>query len=128
VKNSQLILEARTNNKAIIRENSITIAVHLSRLPVEKIQDYNNYPLSYKLGFIHSIPEEAFNMVTATITDVGFMGLFSKQLLQIVAKYANDIKKSNQDNDKFISLIDNLVTAFIYRPITMQKSYSNFSY
>jgi hypothetical protein len=128
VKNSQLILETRTNNKAIIRENSITIAVHLSRLPVEKIQDYNNYPLSYKLGFIHSIPEEDFDMVTATITDVGFMGLFPKQLLQILAKYANDIKKSNQDNDEFISLIDNLVTAFIYRPITMQKSYSNFSY
>ena len=33
----------------------------------------------------------------------------------------NDIKKSNQDNDEFISLIDNLVTAFIYRPITIQK-------
>jgi len=121
VNNSQLILEARTNNKAILQENSITIAVLLNRLPAEKPQDYNNYPLSYKLGFIHSIPEEDFDMVTATITDVGFMGMFPKQLLHILAKCVNDIKKSNQDNDEFISLIDNLVTAFIYRPIMMQK-------
>jgi hypothetical protein len=86
VKNSKLILEARTNNKAILRENSITIAVLLNRSPAEKLQDYNNYPLPYKLGFIHSIPEEDFDMATATITDVGFMGLFPKQLISKICE------------------------------------------
>ncbi len=61
------------------------------------------------------------DIASTTIADVSFLGFFPKKLLQILQKYANEIKRFNQDSGDFISLIDNLVTAFIYRPITLQK-------
>jgi hypothetical protein len=61
------------------------------------------------------------DIASTTIADVSFLGFFPKKLLQILQKYANEIKRFNQDSGDFISLIDNLVTAFIYRAITLQK-------
>jgi len=60
-------------------------------------------------------------MALSTIMDVGFIVLFPKPLLPILNQYAKDIRKSDQENDEFLSLINNLVTAFLYRPITIQK-------
>jgi len=122
VRNSHLITEARTTNIAILGRNSIRIAVLLNLLPPDKLQDYDKYPLAFRLGFIHSIAEKDFDIATASITDVGYLGLFPKPILQTLYQYARDIKKFNQDNDEFIDLIDKLITAFLYRPITMQKT------
>ncbi len=75
----------------------------------------------FQLGFIHSIPENEFDISSATITDVGFLGLFPKPLLQILNQYTRNIEKDNQagsETSEFKILIDKLITAFIYRPIT----------
>jgi hypothetical protein len=122
VRNSHLITEARTTNIAILSRNSISLAVLLNLLPPDKLQEYDKYPLAFRLGFIHFIAEKDFNIATATITDVGYLGLFPKPILQTLYQCARDIKKFNQDNDEFMGLIDKLITAFLYRPITMQKN------
>jgi hypothetical protein len=71
---------------------------------------------------IHSIPEDQFNLAKATITDVGFMGLFPKGLLQVIQSYHREIKRTQSTNEAtFRSLSDKLITAFLYRPITLQK-------
>jgi len=107
-------------NVVILGRNAIQIAVALHHLPAIKLREYQKYPLAHKVGFIHSLPEDKFDMANATITDVSFMGLFPKALLQILLQYANEIKWLNRDDNKFRTLIDDLITAFIYRPITMQ--------
>ena len=43
-------------------------------------------------------------------------------------QYAKEIERFQQDKGDFMLLIDNLITAFIYRPITIQKSYSIDNY
>ncbi len=108
-------------NVVILGRNAIQIAVALHHLLAIKLREYQKYPLAHKVGFIHSLPEDKFDMANATITDVSFMRLFPKALLQILLQYANKIKRFNRDDNKFRALIDDLITAFIYRPITMQK-------
>jgi hypothetical protein len=122
VRNSHLVMEARNTNVAILSRNSLSLAVLLNLLPPDKLQEYDKYPLSFRLGFIHSIAEKDFSIATATITDVEYLGLFPKPTLQTLYQYARDIKKFNQDNNKFTILIDKLITAFLYRPIIMQKT------
>jgi len=73
------------------------------------------------LGFIHSIPEEDFDVSSATITDVGSTVLFPKSILQKLYQYAQEIERFQQDKGDFMLLIDNLITAFIYRLIAIQK-------
>ena len=73
------------------------------------------------MGFIHSILENEFDIATATITDVGYLGLFPKSILKMLHQYAREIGRFNQDKGEFMTLIDKLLTAFIYRPITIQK-------
>jgi hypothetical protein len=48
--------------------------------------------LSIHLGFIHAIPEEDFDISTATVLDVGFLGIFPKLLFQTLCNYCNEIK------------------------------------
>ncbi len=61
-------------------------------------------------------------MATATITDVRFLGLVPKSIIQVLQKYANDIKHSSGNENKFYALIDQLITASINRVITIQKT------
>jgi hypothetical protein len=75
------------------------------------------------LGFIHSIPEEDFDVSSATITDVGSTGLFPKSILQKLYQYAQEIERFQQDKGDFMLLIDNLITAFIYRLLTIKKTH-----
>jgi len=118
-----LILEARTNNIAIHSKHDITDAVLLDVLPAEKFQEYNRFPLAHRLGLIHSIPEDDFCMAKATITDLIYLGLIPKDLIHEMQSYAQGIRTSQSDDDKntFLRLIDQLITAIIYRPATMQK-------
>jgi len=50
--------------------------VLLNKLPADKIQEHDIFPMMYQLGFIHSIPEYDFDFASAPITDVGFLGIF----------------------------------------------------
>jgi hypothetical protein len=50
-----------------------------------------------------------------------FLGLFPKSTLQCLYKYAREVAKMNHDKGKFMSLVNDLITAFVYRPIVIQK-------
>lgn len=121
---TRVILATRPTNTAILLKRALDYAILLKQLPSEKLIEYHTYPLFFQLGFIHSIPENEFDISSATITDVGFLGLFPKPLLQILNHYTRKMEKDNQacsDSSEFKILIDILITAFIYRPITLQK-------
>jgi len=104
-----------------LARHSLNIAVLLNRICSSKICDYDSSPLAHRLGFIHSLPESDFDVASATITDVGFLGLFPKSLLQILYQYAREVDKSGHSKDEFKTLVNKLVTAFMYRPIIIQK-------
>ena len=76
----------------------------------------------HHLGILHSIPKQMFKCEHATIIDVGFLGLFPKAVLLVMHPYAKDIKKTSHedDNTEFLSLMHQLITAFVYRPIIIQ--------
>jgi hypothetical protein len=90
VRDSYIVLEARSTNKAVLQRSALNIAVLLKKVPAEKIQEYHTDPLTFQLGFIHSLSEDEFNI--ATITDVGFLGLIPKALLHILYQYPKEIK------------------------------------
>jgi hypothetical protein len=87
------MLASRETNIAILHQQALTKAVLLNRLPDNKLQDYHRFPLVSRLGILHCIPEESFDMANATIIDVGFMALFPKALLQTLASYAQEVKR-----------------------------------
>jgi hypothetical protein len=118
---SKLFVEAKARNKASLSRNELNLAILLNRIPAEKLREYDKYPLTFRIGFIHSILEKEFDIASATITDIGFLGLFPKVLLQVLYRYANKIEKNNNNKNEFVTLIKKLITAFIYRPITLQK-------
>jgi hypothetical protein len=94
VRNSHTKMETRETNVAILRKQALMEAVMLNKLPATKLIDYRNFPLASRLGILHCIPEESFDMATATITDAGFMGLFPKSFMQILATYTQEPKQS----------------------------------
>jgi len=54
---------------------------------------------------------------------VGFLGFFPKLVFQALHKYDNELQRcSSVKNDDFKILIDDLIAAFVYRPITIQKA------
>jgi len=77
----------------------------------------------HRLGILHSIPEQMFKCEHATIIDVGFSGLFPKAVLLVMHQYAKDIKKTSHedDNTEFLSLMHQLIMAFMYRPIIIHR-------
>jgi hypothetical protein len=122
VKSKHLIYEKRTNNVAIKTPHEVQMLVLLKRLPGTKMNEFHNFPLSAQLGFIHAIPEEAFSIDTATIVDVGPLGYFPKKVFQAMQQYERELKRFNSANDtEFRKLMDDLIAAFLYRPITIQK-------
>jgi hypothetical protein len=53
---------------------------------------------------------------------VGFLGLFPKQIYQTRLHYSREMERCSATFGKEImKLIDNLIAAFVYRPVTMQK-------
>ena len=96
--------------------------IQLNRLPPTKLTEYDTFPLASRMGFIHAIPEKDFDIAQATVTDVGFLGLFPKKILQELRAYARDIEKAKESNDEFIHLMNQLLHTFLYRSITVQKT------
>lgn len=112
-KNDQIIVEARSDNIAILSRSALQYAIATHRLPAEKLHEFDQFPLSHRLGFIHSLPEEDFDIGSARITDVGYAGFFPKAILHDLHRYARKIRNSNEDNTELVALIENLTTAFI---------------
>ncbi len=125
VQKSKLLLEARETYIAILSKNTLNRVALLERIPAEKINDYNKYPLSHRIGFIHSLMEKDFDMASATIIDVGFLGLFPKPILYILNQYSKTLMEDNTNKSEFLRLVEKLVTAFVYWPISIQKLFSS---
>ena len=70
-------------------------------------------------SFIHSL--KVTLLQPQPLLQVGFPGLFPKSLLQILYQYAREVDKSGHSKDEFKTLVNKLVTAFMYRPIIIQK-------
>jgi hypothetical protein len=121
VRFNQIVNESRSSNKALLSSNEVNCAVLLRTLPPARAKDHTNYPYASRLGLIHFIPEEDLDMATATITDVGCLGLFPKPILRELKRYARELKNLNQDVDTFNALLEKLMNAFLYRPIIIQK-------
>jgi len=71
----------------------------MHKLLVEKVDEYDNFPLMVQLGFIHAIPEDDFDIASATIMDISFLGLFPKEIFQAMRKYGYKYEKSNQSEE-----------------------------
>ena len=121
VRSSKLIHESRAANIAIQSHNEVRLAVLLHKLPSRKATEYEKYPLISRLGFIHFLPESQFDYATATITDIGFLGMIPKPILKELRRHSRELKNLNQDFTSFDVLIEKLICAFLYRPITVQK-------
>ncbi len=92
VQNSQVRMDSRNNNVAILARHSLKIAIILDRIPAMRIRDYDSFPLAHRLGFIHSLPEGDFAVASATIT--GWLPRTVSQVL--VANTVPICKRSRQ--------------------------------
>jgi hypothetical protein len=119
LQSAHLSYERREHNQAIQSRHDIQFAVLLHKLPMEKLTEFDNFPLMSQLGFLHAIPEDQFDIASATIIDISFLGLFPKKIFQVLQNYGRSCNSSYQAT--FQTLINELITAFIYRPITIQK-------
>ena len=91
IRSSHMFYEKRNSNSVIKSSQNVQALVLLKKLPQLKLE-YNAFPLSIHLGFICAIPEEDFDISTATVLDVGFLGIFPKLLFQTLCNYCNEIK------------------------------------
>jgi len=124
IRNAQIEVERRSHNKAIQSRREIQTAVLLYNLPSNKLEQYDTFPLMSQLGFLHAIPEDQLDISTATITDVGFLGLFPKRKLQVIHQYEKGIQENTTTEiaePTFSILLNELISAFVYHPIMMEK-------
>jgi len=124
IRNAQIKVERHSHNKAIQSRKEIQTAVSLYNLPSNKLEQYDTFPLMSQLGFLHAIPEDQLDISTATITDVGFLGLFPKRKLQVIHQYEKGIQENTTTEiaePTFSILLNELISEFVYRPIMMEK-------
>ncbi len=91
VRDSQLIYERRQEHIAIKSRHEVHLLTILYKLPKEKLLEYDDYPFMAQLGLIHAIPEDTFDVATATVIDVCFLGLFPKTIFEALRKYGHNI-------------------------------------
>ena len=122
VQSNQIIFETRPENLAIKSRHEIQLSILLKKLPPSKLQEYDTFPLCSQLGFLHAIPEESFDVSLATVTDVSFLGFFPKRIQQELRRYYREIENITPTaSGEFQALMDELIDAFVHRPITIQK-------
>ncbi len=73
VASSQLQYHKRDNNLAIRSRQEVQALVVLRKFDSNFLEEYERCPLAFQLGFIPAIPDDKFDIVTAMITDVGFL-------------------------------------------------------
>ena len=124
VRNSHLIHEQRQEHLAIKSRHDVQLATLLHILPAEKLEEYTNFPFMAQLGLIHAIPEDLFDVASATIIDVTFLGFMPKTIFEAMRTYGYTIDrdKASEEYNKFQKLVDKLISAVVYRPITIQKA------
>ncbi len=119
---SRLIYEKRSNKITIRSRHEIQTLILLQKMHPSKIEDYDRYPYASQLGLIPAIAEQDFDLSTATIIDLCFLGLFPKGMYQVLRRYELEIKRFNSSEDAtFRQLFNNLILAIIYRPIMVQN-------
>jgi len=122
VQGSKIIHATRPTNIAIKSRQEVELLVHLHKLPRSKLIEHDRFPLASQLGFIQAIPEADYDIASATITDVGFLGLFPIKIFQELRRYAKEVEHCTPaESTEFLHLFDQLICSFIYRPITIQK-------
>jgi len=127
VNSSHLEYQRRTNNIAIKSKQDVQTLVLLCKLSPSKLEEYQKYPLSSQLGFIHAIPEDDFDIASATITDVGFLGFFPKLIFLALRRCDIEIQRFSAVNiTEFKSLVDNLIAAFFIDQLQYKKLYTYF--
>jgi hypothetical protein len=52
-----MVYDKRVNNQAIKSRHDLQMAILLQKSPPSKSDEYDKFPLSSQLGFIHAIPE-----------------------------------------------------------------------
>jgi hypothetical protein len=92
---AHLTHQRRETHTAIKSKQDVQLLNLMHKLPVEKVDEYDNFPLMAQLGFIHAIPEDGFDIASATITDISFFGVFPKEIFQAMCKYGYEYEKSN---------------------------------
>ncbi len=65
--------------------------VLLHKISPSKLEEYDKYPLTSRLGFIHAIPEDEFDVALATITDEGLLGFSPKLIFQALQRHDTEI-------------------------------------
>lgn len=96
--------------------------IHFNQLPQSKLTDYQQFPLCCQLGFIPAIPEDAFDVALATVTDVAFLGFFLKRIYQELRRCAREIEISTPtEGPEFKTLFNDLLDTFVYRSVMIQK-------
>jgi hypothetical protein len=113
--------------KVILSRNALDIALLVKKISAEKLQEYDTYPLAFQLGFIHSLPEKDFEVASALIANVGFLGLFPKPILQGLQQYTMEIEKQNQDKVEFMTLVDKLFKSLYLLTSYHSKSYPDYN-
>jgi hypothetical protein len=120
---SQIIHERRDLNQAIKAHHDVQLLVLLCKLPPTKLDEYEQFPLLAQFEFIHAIPEDAFNIASATVVDIFFLGLFPKKIFQPTQQYGNKVKRHDQTGGdvEYHTLVNDLIHAFAYHLIAIQK-------
>ena len=119
VRDSHVVVTNRMISKCFQSRTSLNRAVILGRLPDRKLREYEEYPLAHRIGLMHAISEDELDIGSATITDVGFLGLFPKKILECLKQYAGEVGRANQDKEEYMKCVTNLITAFVYRPLVI---------
>jgi hypothetical protein len=124
VQGSQLLSEQRQEHIAIKSKREVQLSTILFKLPEKKLQEYEDFPFTAQLGFIHAIPEDTFDIATATVVDVCFLGIMPKTIFEAMRKYGHNIDshKTSETYQEFQALVDKLIYAIVYCPVTIQKT------
>jgi hypothetical protein len=89
-------MERHPNDIPILCRHQTQDVIILKSLPMEKLQEYDNYPLAHRAGLVHCLPEKVLSLDTATITDVNFFGLSPKSLVNVLGGYKRHLKQNTQ--------------------------------
>ena len=88
------------------------------------MEEYNRWQLSHRAGLIHSIPEMNFDLGSATIFDVVYLGLFPKAVLTPIYKFQSKLPNNGANEKTQLELqllVNAVITSIVWRPLIMQK-------
>jgi hypothetical protein len=105
----KLIHTRRQTNIAVLTDEDIVRLLEEEETSEHLNHSLSNYPLCHKCGFVSALEEKQFNIHDAAISDVAYMGLIPKKVM-------NRLKKTKEKNQ--------LICLIIWRAILVQKTIS----